>query len=309
LNKAYGISKAMRDEMEGQDEQVYEPPKLEVAPELKGLREMELFNTEVLATISHELRSPLTAIKGYAATLLRHEGRISRVERREFLLAINEASDHLEVIINRLLEVSQLETGAITIDRTPINLAFLVREAILTTEERLLKLQNEQELKPNQGRHFTFILQLEDGQGQRTSEEPVIQADRIRLREVLDNLLGNAINYSPAGGAVEVVIRPIVSQSQGKESDLPEEATREFALHQRIMEIAVRDRGIGIPTEQLETIFTRFHRVDTRLTREINGPGLGLAICKHIVELHNGIIWAESEPDKGSTFRVWLPVE
>jgi signal transduction histidine kinase len=295
--------------MEGQDEQVYEPPKLEVASERRRFRAMELFNTEVLATMSHELRSPLTAIKGYAATLLRHEGRISRAERREFLLAINEASDHLEVIINRLLEVSQLETGAITIDRTPVNLAFLAREAILTAEERLLKRQNEQELNPYQGRHFTFILQLEDEQGQQTSAEPVIQADRMRLREVLDNLLENAINYSLTGGAIEIVIRPVIPQPQSEGSAQEEDATAQIALQQPMMEIAVRDRGMGIPAEQLKAIFARFHRVDTRLTREINGPGLGLAICKHIIELHNGIIWAESEPDKGSTFRIWLPVE
>ncbi len=295
--------------MEGQDEQIYEPPKLEVAPERRGFRAMELFNTEVLATMSHELRSPLTAIKGYAATLLRHEGRISRAERREFLLAINEASDHLEVIINRLLEVSQLETGAIKIERAPINLAFLAREAILTAEEHLVKLPNEQELKPHQGRHFTITLQLENELGQQTSTEPVIQADRMRLREVLDNLLENAINYSPTGGAIEVVIHPIVPQPHSEGSDQEEDATTQFALPQRMMEIAVRDRGIGIPNEQLKAIFARFHRVDTRLIREINGPGLGLAICKRIIELHNGIIWAESEPDKGSTFRIWLPVE
>jgi signal transduction histidine kinase len=75
------------------------------------------------------------------------------------------------------------------------------------------------------------------------------------------------------------------------------------------MEIVIRDRGVGIPAGQLRAIFDRFHRVDTRLTREVNGLGLGLAICKHIIELHNGMIWAESEFGNGSTFHVWLPLE
>lgn len=297
--------------MEEQDEHEYVPLKLEIAANPKTYREMELFSTEVLATMSHELRSPLTAIKGYAATLLRHEGRISRVERREFLQAINEASDRLEVIINRLLEVSQLETGTIEIERVPVNLAFLVHEAIFAAEERLAQLQDEQHLKVSSesARHFTFTVQIEDEQGQRTSVEPVIQADRIRLREVFDNLLENAINYSPAGGAIEVVMRSIVSPSQRESDFLVGDVATQFVLHQRMLEISMRDRGIGIPPEQLRSIFARFHRVDTRLTREINGPGLGLAICKHIIELHNGIIWAESEPGKGSTFRIWLPIE
>ena len=76
-----------------------------------------------------------------------------------------------------------------------------------------------------------------------------------------------------------------------------------------MVEICVRDNGIGIPTAHLERIFDRFHRVDTRLTREVNGIGLGLAICKRIVELHGGMIWAESEIGIGSTFHVWLPID
>ena len=102
-----------------------------------SLREMELLKAELLGTVSHELRSPLASIKGYAATLLRHERRISREERHQFLLAINEASDRLEVLIGRLLEISQLETGASTINRSPVDLARLANEAIVALEERV----------------------------------------------------------------------------------------------------------------------------------------------------------------------------
>ena len=291
---------------------------LETISDRKALREMELLKAELLATVSHELRSPLASIKGYAATLLRHERRISREERHEFLLAINEASDRLEVVIDRLLEVSQLETGTIALDHASVNLAHLAHEAIISLEERLAEPQDDDRLN-SEAKRFTFTVRAEDAQGRQTSEEPIIQADRLRLREVLDNLLENAINYSPEGGTVEVVIRSVLTQSRKEQSatlsDRESRAKNAISMYptlrrdQRMMEICVRDSGIGIPSGQLKAIFDRFHRVDTRLTREVNGLGLGLAICKHIVELHNGMIWAESEFGKGSTFHVWLPME
>src|SRR5947208_7483695 len=107
---------------------------LEAARIRDSLHEMELLKAELLGTVSHELRSPLASIKGYAATLLRHERRISREERHQFLLAINEASDRLEIIIQRLLEVSQLETGEVMIDRSPVDMVYLTKEAIAAIE-------------------------------------------------------------------------------------------------------------------------------------------------------------------------------
>ncbi len=296
-----------------QAERIYE---LEMAADRKALREMELFKAELLATVSHELRSPLASVKGYAATLLRHERRISREERREFLLAINEASDRLEVVVDRLLEVSQLETGTIEVDRVPVNLVFLVREAILAAQERQVERQNGLGLdsKAEDAIRFTFTILVEDERGEHTAQEPVILADRMRLREVLDNLLENAVNYSPEGGAIEVIMRPVLAllgtgRSESYEYEENGEAGRpQGDLQQRMMEIVVRDRGVGIPPGQLKAIFDRFHRVDTRLTREVNGLGLGLAICKHIIELHDGMIWAESEFGKGSMFHIWLPL-
>ena len=268
---------------------------LEAIADRKSLREMELLKAELLATVSHELRSPLASIKGYAATLLRHERRISREERHEFLLAITEASDRLAGVIDRLLEMSQLETGDINIELTTVNLAYLVREAITAVEQRLIAPEHAD-------RPWTLALRLEDGRGMPTDEEPVIWADRHRLREVLDNLLDNAIHYSPEGGTIEITIRPIFTPGH---TVLPP-AQQEV---QQMVEICVRDHGIGIPPAHLGRVFDRFHRIDTRLTREVNGLGLGLAICKRIVELHGGTIWAESELGQGSAFHVWLPVE
>ncbi len=283
---------------------------LEVMSDRQALRDMELLKAELLATVSHELRSPLASIKGYAATLLRHERRISREERHEFLLAITQASDRLAGVIDRLLEMSQLETGDITIELTAVNLAYLVREAITALEQRFVEPEHQE-------RQFTFTLQLEDERRVPTHEEPVIWADRHRLREVLDNLLDNAIHYSPEGGAIEVIIRPVFTRGQtnrlrpmtrGDDGD-DRQAMRPLAKReaQSMVEICVHDQGIGIPPAHLERVFDRFHRVDTRLTREVNGIGLGLAICKRMVELHGGTIWAESELGQGSTFHVWLP--
>jgi signal transduction histidine kinase len=268
---------------------------LEAMADRTSLREMELLKAELLATVSHELRSPLASIQGYAATLLLHERRISREVRHEFLLAITQASDRLAGVIDRLLELSQLETGDITIELTTVNLAYLVREAITAVEQRLLAPEHAD-------RPWTLALRLEDGRGMPTGEEPVIWADRHRLREVLDNLLENAIHYSPEGGAIEITLRPIFTPSHTVMPPAPQAV-------QHVVEICVHDHGIGIPPAHLGRVFDRFHRIDTRLTREVNGLGLGLAICKRIVELHGGTIWAESDIGQGSVFHVWLPRE
>jgi signal transduction histidine kinase len=290
---------------------------LEASTDHKALREMELLKAELLATVSHELRSPLASIKGYAATLLRHERRISREERHEFLLAILDGSNRLEVVINRLLEMSQLETGTIPIDRTTVNLAHLAREAIMAVEQRFGASEQAEDAH-QANNHVTFTLRLEDSEQRPTHDEPLIQADRHRLREVLDNLLENAVIYSPEGGLVEVGIRPVNPWSSGvlSPTSLRQKSNAAglvFSSSEQttpaMVEIWVRDHGIGIPAKQLERIFERFHRVDTRLTREVNGLGLGLAICKRIVELHNGTIWAESTPGEGSTFHILLPVD
>jgi signal transduction histidine kinase len=279
---------------------------LEAARMRDSLREMELLKAELLGTVSHELRSPLASIKGYAATLLRHKRRISREERHQFLLAINEASDRLEVVIERLLEMSQLETGEVTLQRAPLNLTRLVTEAMAAIEERISAQLPDR---------FTFTLSLEHADGTPASSIPLVLADQRRLREVLDNVLENAVKYSPGGGVIKVILRPVthMQTTQGGQPSLDQhDAPGLYSTHRsrRMLEILVCDTGMGIPDEHLERIFDRFHRVDTRLTRETSGLGLGLAICKRIVELHNGFIWAEKASNgEGSVFHVRLPID
>jgi signal transduction histidine kinase len=280
---------------------------LQLAAEHTSLREMELLKAELLGTVSHELRSPLASIKGYASTLLRHEQRISSEERHEFLIAIDNASDRLTVVVDRLLEMSQLDTGSIQLEYAPVNIVQLVRDALVAAEEQIkhTHIQNTNETFP----HFTFQLHLEDSEGQPATSFPTPIADWRRLREVLDNLLENALLYSPNGGIISVTLRPILIPDIIKQAPRDEADVMNDELPEQMIEICISDTGAGIPPEHVKTIFNRFRRVDTRLTRNINGLGLGLAICKRIINLHNGVIWVESEFGRGSTFYLRLPLD
>jgi signal transduction histidine kinase len=278
------------------------------------------FITELLFTMSHELRSPLASIKAYATTLLRRDQRLSRAQRQEFLLAIDQASDRLAVVIEHLLEMAQLETGTLLLERSAVNLVPLVREAIADVK-RLQGASGYLNTTTASGQHRGELrLRLEGRGGGPGPEELFIQADRHQLRKVLDHLLENAINYSPEGGTIEVVLRPLPMSAHRERSDVSPHQDDDGGDGQTtgtpmlpgdlgLVEISVRDHGMAIPAEHLAQVFEPFYRVDTRLSREVNGLGIGLAICKHIVELHGGRIWVESMVGAGSTFHVWLPKE
>ena len=243
---------------------------------------MEILESELLASLSHEMRGPLASVQGYTATLLKHGDTISFNERQEFLVAITDAGRQLETVIDRLFEIAQLEAGMLVLERTDIDLVVLVQQTITQTEDRL-----QQSLLTHPP--FAFSLHLEDNEHGQTQREHHIQGDARRLKEVIDHLMENAMLYSPHGGDIELGIRQ--------------------QRHLHMAEIWIRDNGIGIPSDLLHRIFGRFHRVDMRLTRETAGLGLGLTICKRIVELHSGVIWAESAIDRGSMFHVLLPIE
>ncbi len=288
----------------------------QVMSEAQALREADQLKSELLGTVSHELRSPLASIKGYAATLLKHERRLSTAERHEFLQSIVEASDRLESVIDRVLEMSQLETGSMRLDSSPVDIERLARETVRAAELSAVRAHPDQ---------FTFIVESQFAPGRRdaaTSQDAADQhsdsrgmgqpvavlGDARRLRSLLDDLLENAVKYSPSGGKIAVILRPYE-----RAADTPERQTdgaNDVAgrAPTPLVEVQVRDTGIGIPPDQLSRVFDRFHRVDTRLTRETEGLGLGLAIAKRIVELHGGSIWAENVAQGGSIFHVVLPL-
>lgn len=274
-----------------------------------------LLSTEILANMSHELRGPLASIKGYAATLRRHEQRLSPEERHAFLQTIEEASDRLILLMNRFFELAQLEAGTLPFLPEPVSLISLVQDAMQTAQKHVQANQPQDVSEASEQSPFTF--NLEHMASLPLSEEPLIWADQQRIHEVLNHLLGNAILYAPQDSTIDIVLRPLQLSSErhkfpthphptlldGLRASTPPAEQQDFSG----FEICIRDHGIGIADEHLEHIFERFYRIDTRLIREVNGLGVGLTICKYIVEMHGGQIWVESQVDQGSTFHLWFP--
>ncbi|MGB8648063.1 MAG: ATP-binding protein [Anaerolineae bacterium] len=227
-------------------------------------KELDQMKNQLLSIVSHELRTPLAAIKGFATTLLRDDVSWDEATQRDFIKIIDEESDRLGELIDNLLDMSQAEAGILRIDREPVHLRNLVREA----KDRVARRSET---------HW-FVVDL-------PSHLPRVWADPRRVRQVLNNLLENAIKYSPGGGQITITC----------------EVEGEHVV------VSVADQGPGIPPEYLDRIFERFFQVDSKSTRKTGGIGLGLSIVKGIVEAHGGRIWAESTPGQGSIFRFTLP--
>jgi signal transduction histidine kinase len=282
----------------------------EVMSAAEGLRQADHLKAELLGTVSHELRSPLAAIQGYAETLLRHEKRLASGERHEFLAAIQDASERLNAIVDRMLELSELETGSYPFRWESVDLARTARDALVA-----LRLPHENEVDKT----LSFALRLEDEQLQPTDMLPLVRGDARLLRDLLDHLIENAIKYSPTGGTIAITLRASEFDSLLRRKVQAARATAaahgevplpagDKADAVRMLEVIVEDHGLGIPAEHLPKVFERFHQVDSGLTRNAGGLGLGLAVCQRITELHHGIIWAESDPGQGSAFHVLLPL-
>ncbi len=227
-------------------------------------READAMKSQLLSTVSHELRTPLASIKGFATTLLRQDVSWSEAEQRDFLRIIEDETDRLTEIIDNLLDMSQIEAGALRVDKEPTQLRALIRELV-------------DEMRMRTEAHW-FIVDL-------PNELPRALADPRRVRQVIRNLLDNAVKYSK-GGQISVAC-----QVQGD----------------RIV-VSVSDQGEGISPQYLSKIFDRFFQVDGKSTRRRGGSGLGLSISRGIVEAHGGKMWAESAPGQGSTFRFTLPL-
>jgi signal transduction histidine kinase len=239
---------------------------LDESSKLAALKELDRMKTELLGTVSHELRTPLGSIKGYATTLLTHGNKLKREEQREFLEIIDSEADRLRELIENLLDLSRLEAGVLRIDKEPARLGSVARDVVRKVQ---LSATNH-------------TLQLAW-----PSEDPLVNADAKRIYQVVQNLLTNAVKYSPDGGCISLAAH---SERSG-------------------LVVSVADEGLGMPATELNRIFDRFHRVHGEMSRVIGGTGLGLAICKGLVEAHGGRIWAESEGEgKGSTFKFTLPL-
>ena len=241
-----------------------------VLHDVTELRRLEVIRRDFVANVSHELRTPLTAIKGYAETLLGPAGEDPETRRR-FLTVIDRHSERLGRLIDDLLTLSDLELG-----RTPIRLATV---ALAPAVEDVLQI-----LDDAAGRAGVQLT------GEVTPGTPAIEADADRFRQVLINLVDNAIKYTPGGGRV------LVRAAPARRTDLV-----------NMVEIAIQDTGVGIPTQDLPRLTERFFRVDKGRSRALGGTGLGLAIVKHIVQAHGGELDITSAVGHGTTVSVFFP--
>jgi len=247
-----------------------EPGLLLVLEDVSAIRRLERMRSEFVANVSHELKTPVAAVQGFAETLL--AGAMNDEETaRSFLTIIHDESERLNRLIGDILELSQIESRRSPLQFSPVDCtAFLARIRELIAKEAAKK-------------HITLEWQTEEGL--------FLEADEDRLGQIVINLLQNGINYTPEGGTVKLNAESYVA-------DDGEEKVR----------IAVSDTGIGIPKKDLPRIFERFYRVDKARSRSSGGTGLGLSIVKHLVELHHGAIRVESEIGSGSRFVLELPL-
>lgn len=228
-------------------------------------RRLEELKTDFISTVSHELRTPIAAVHGAAQTLARDDVVFPDDLRRRLLSVISEQSERLAHLVDDILLTSQVDSGRLALARQQVDVSELARSAIEAGRahapaELTLKLVAPKSLAP-------------------------VTADREKLRQVLVNLVGNAIKYSPGSGRIEVRLEP-----------------RESGLR-----IAVRDEGVGIPQSEQRRIFEKFYRVP-EMINSVSGTGLGLYICRELVCRMGGNIWVESGEGMGSTFFVELPL-
>lgn len=234
--------------------------------DITELKKLEMMRKDFVANVSHELKTPITSIKGFAETLLDDEIDDESTQK-QFLNIIYEESKRIQILVEDLLVLSKLEKDEFQLGFTEVQTDKLQKEVIPLLKHQALE----------KGIDLTTNI-LSDTQ---------FMADKDRVKQVIINLLTNAINYTPEGGKISLII----------------DETDDFVC------IQVSDTGIGIENEALPRIFERFYRVDKARSRNTGGTGLGLAIVKHIVEVHDGKITVDSELNKGTTFSVYFPKE
>jgi two-component system phosphate regulon sensor histidine kinase PhoR len=237
-----------------------------VLHDITELRKLERVRRDFVANVSHEFKTPLTAIQGFAETLL--GGAIDDPQNRlRFLEIILEHSRRLARLTDDLLKLSKMDADRLELEIRRLSVSQFVESCIETTQ------------RPAAEKDLRISVNLQQ-------PLPDIAADRRRLAEVLQNLLDNAMQYTPAGGQIMVS-----ASANGVE-----------------VTFTVSDTGIGIPQAEQSRIFERFYRVDVARSREVGGTGLGLSISKHLVEAHGGRIWVESEVGQGSEFHFTVPI-
>ena len=234
--------------------------------DLTDSRQLEQIKADFIATASHELRTPLAAVYGAAQTLLRHDFALDETGRDRFVSLIADESERLGRIVNEILLASQLDSGRLDLESEPFDPHDLVERVVEATR--------------------TYAPPSLTVEVDSSNEVPPVSTDLDKVRQVLVNLVENAIKYSPDGGRVEVGVE---------------------ARDDEFVRFHVRDEGLGVAPEEEERIFEKFYRADPQMTRGVGGTGLGLYICKELIGRMGGRIWVEANQNKGSTFAFELP--
>jgi two-component system, OmpR family, phosphate regulon sensor histidine kinase PhoR len=243
-----------------------------VLHDMTAIKKTEKMRRDFVANVSHELRTPLSAIKGYAETLL--DGALEDdLVAHDFVNVIHNHAIRLSRLVEDLLDLSKLESPDFVPELTTVDLnALIVRVHSMVAGNVA-------------GKDLRFNLHLHPGL-------PHVQANPDNMEQVLTNLLDNAVKYTPDGGDITVT-----SQAVAPKKGLP-----------ALVQITVKDTGIGIDAKHFPRLFERFYRVDKARSRDLGGTGLGLSIVKHIIQTHGGDIWVSSVPNQGSSFSFTLPI-
>lgn len=269
-----------------------------VLVDITEIRRLEGVRRDFVANVSHELKTPLTSIRGYTETLLGDD--LPDETRRQFLETVRQNANRLQRIVEDLLDLSRIESGGWKPDFHELDLAAAANEAWRELEDRARE------------KGIRFHVDV--------ASDPVLSADPVAIRQIYSNLLENAIRYTPHGGSVSVRIHaeapaetttaprrraprhPIVGNPFLARTGQPPEPPAAWVV------VEVADTGTGIPGDALPRVFERFYRVDPARSRAEGGTGLGLAIVRHLVESMGGEITATSALGKGTTIRFRLPL-
>ncbi|MBP2057497.1 two-component system sensor histidine kinase VicK [Lactobacillus colini] len=244
----------------------------DITEQQKNEREQQQF----VSNVSHELRTPLTSMRAYVEALNDGAWKDPNIAP-QFLGVVQEETERMIRMINDLLSLSRMDRGVAKMDLEWVNINDFVNH-VLNRFDMMLK--KDAEKSDNSVKKYTIKREI-------TKQALWVEIDTDKMMQVIDNIMNNAIKYSPDGGVITV---------------------RLLQAHKHII-LSISDQGLGIPRKDLNKIFDRFYRVDKARSRKQGGTGLGLAISKEIVEAHNGRIWADSAEGEGSTFYISLPFE
>ena len=229
------------------------------------LRDLDQAKSNFVSLVSHELRTPLTAIKGLVVMLYNYDAEIPQEKRHTYLGVLNEETDRLTRLITELLDISRIESGRIDTKWQLVSLPQLVQRVVDTMAHKPGAVHLD--------KHFPDPF-------------PEIMADSDKLEQVLVNLIGNSLRYSPPGGHITINGR----------------------RYEGGILVEIRDEGPGIAFGELEKVFDKFYRLDNETNRKNPGTGLGLPICRALINLHGGKIWVESDEGEGCRFMFTLPL-